>query len=66
MPYLNHLEKLELEKEIQDSNVKMCMDIGETPMISCKICLESVFKENIFGHDMISPCRCSGSLKYVH
>ena len=39
---------------------------GNLEIITCRICLEEIYEERISDSELITPCSCSGTLKYVH
>ena len=52
------ISKFEIEDEEKPETVKVSIEMSEP---TCRICLDS---EN--NQDLISPCLCKGSQKYVH
>ena len=45
----------------------MKYDLDSTMSISsCKICHEKDYIENEIHHFLISPCKCEGTMKYIH
>ena len=64
----SHSEKNQaVRSRAGESDVKMCKFAeGILQVIACRICLEDIYVERISDSALITPCSCSGTLKYVH
>lgn len=57
-----HQENLKVEKN-SDKNPIVSESLTEKSQILCRICLSTIVDTD---EDFIEPCKCSGSMKYVH
>jgi E3 ubiquitin-protein ligase DOA10 len=52
----------EESKNIDNEEISVSISEDNGPK-QCRICLD---EENTFGNPLISPCKCSGTMKYIH